>query len=83
MNVNAIPSFASVKPADLRVPSGSEAGIHYHIAIQFDQQGAHDLAASHYRAAADTAEPGELRDFCLTRFRTLTIGNSRLEPVLN
>lgn len=73
-----------VIPADLRVPFGSEAGIHYHIAIQFDQQGAHDLAASHYRAAADTAEPGNLRDFCLSRFRVLSICSRGLpEPSLN
>lgn len=72
MNANCIPPFE--KPATLNVPNGCEAGIHYHIAIQFDQQGAHDLAASHYRAASDTAEPGDLRDFCLSRFRVLTIG---------
>lgn len=73
-----------VEPENLAVPFGTEAGIHYHIAIQFDQQGAHDLAASHYRAAADTAEPGDLRDFCLTRYRALTIGNTRpLQSTLN
>ena len=73
-----------VKPANLRIPYASDAGTHYHIAIQFDQQGAHDLAASHYRAAADTAEPGEFRDFCLSRYRVLTIGpDLALDPILN
>ena len=67
------------KPASCTVPYGSKAGVHYHIAIQFDQQGAHDLAASHYRAAADTAEPGDLRDFCLKRFHVLSAGARRTQ----
>lgn len=71
-------------PANVRVPFGSESGTHYHIAIQFDQQGAHDLAANHYRAASEYALPGEFRDFCIRRFRALTIGNRQvLTPSAN
>jgi hypothetical protein len=71
-------------PAALRVPYAGESGTHYHIAIQFDQQGAYDFAASHYLAAAETAVPGSLRDFCLLRYRVLTIGNrTPLEPSRN
>lgn len=65
----------------LNVPFASESGIHYHIAIQFDQQGAHDLAASHYLAAADTAGSGDLRDYCLLRYRQITLGS--LVPSVN
>lgn len=84
MLTDRAPTFADATRRHGGIPYGSQAGIQYHIALQFDQQGAHDLAASHYRAAAEEAENGDLRDYCLLRFRQLTIGEtSQLEPCLN
>jgi hypothetical protein len=84
--VNNKPAANLAAPANIQVPFGSESGTHYHFAIQFDQQGAHDLAANHYKAAAEYAGPGDFRDFCLSRLRAITIATCfgpSLTPSLN
>lgn len=63
-----------------RVPFASVSGSNYHVAIQLDQGGQHDLAAKHYREAADAAEPGPLRDHCLLRFQQLNLENVTAQP---
>jgi hypothetical protein len=62
------------RPSDRpRAPFASVPGSNYHIAIQLDDAGQHDLAAKHYQNAVDNALPGRLRDYCVLRFRQLSL----------